>query len=314
MSLLAVGFGFSAATFNPFTIGVAQRLAGLPLFSGLWLRVLIFAAVYAVLFAFLFLYARRIEKNPEKSLVKGSTISAARYDTETLQNETTTTPADARKSGRALVFFCLSLLAIAVYITAGVFLPVLSDFSMPVIAFVITIGGLGAGLIAGYSRVFRDFGKGIVSFLPSAVLLMLAMSVKQIIVSGGIMDTLLQYAYEAVTGTSPLSSLLIIFLCVLCFDFFISGASSKAFLVIPLLAPLAELVGITRQSIVLAFAFGDGFSNMIFPTNAVLLIVLGIVGVSYMTWFKWVWKLEAILIAACTGFLILAHIVGYGPF
>ena len=314
MSVLAVGFGFSATLFNPFTTGVAQKLAGLPLFSGLWLRAIVFVVVYGLLFAFLFLYAKRIEKNPEKSLLHGVKTSTARPGAEAERPPQETAHESKRNFGRGLKFFCLCLIVIAVYVVAGAFLPALSAYSMPMIALVITIGGFGAGLLSGYNRVFRDFGKGIISFLPSVALLMLAMSVKQIVESGGIMDTLLQYAYNVVINSGTLSSLLIIFLFVLCLEFFISGASSKAFLVIPLLAPLAELVGLTRQSIVMAFCFGDGFANVVYPTNAVLLIVLGLIGVPYTKWFKWTWKLQAAVLLICIGFLVLAYTVGYGPF
>lgn len=332
MSLLAVGFGFSASLFNPFTTGIAQRLAGLPLFSGLWLRAIVFVVVYALLVAFLLLYARKIDRNPERSLLHGVDLSKKGISVnDELPDsgspaDATDTAIDAKKDPpagvesrdrnfkRSLSFFGFSLLFIAIYVAAGVFLPALSDYSMPVIAIVITIGGVGAGLISGHDRVFRDFGKGLVTFLPSVALLMLAMSVKQIFVSGGIMDTLLQLAYSVVTKTTPLASLMIVFLFVLCFNFFIGGASSKAFLVIPLLAPLAELIGLTRQNIVLAFCFGDGFSNVAYPTNAVLLIVLGIVGVPYLKWFKWTWKIQLALAALCVGFLAFAYTVGYGPF
>jgi uncharacterized ion transporter superfamily protein YfcC len=307
MSVLAVGFGFSASTFNPFTTGVAQKLAGLPLYSGLWLRFLVFIVVYLILFAFLLMYAKRIDKNPKKSLMYGKQTSSA------IVNEEATLP-DPVKSKKAFMFFGCCLAAIAVYIAAGIFVPDLSSYSMPVMALLFTIGGIGAGFLLGYKRVIQDFLKGMVSFLPSAVLLMLAMSVKHIIISGGIMDTLLQYAYEAVNRTDALMSLYIIFLVVLCFNFFIGGAASKAFLVIPLLAPLAELIGLTRQSIVLAFCFGDGFSNMLYPTNAVLLITLGIIGIPYITWFRWTWKIQAFTAVLCLGFLFIAHATGYGPF
>jgi len=332
MSLIAVGFGFAAGVFNPFSTGVAQRLAGLPLFSGLWLRIIMFVVIYSILLAFLLLYVRRIEKNPEKSLLYGLKNSSARFspkeattreDTEQSLVDEAAAEADAvtkdmdihsRKCKRGLIFFGACLLTIAVYVTAGAFIPDLTDFSMPVIALLIMIGGIGAGLMTGHSRVFRDFGKGIVTFLPSVVLLMLALSVKHIFVSGGIMDTLLQYAYKFVIDSSALMSLIIVFLFVLCLEFFIGGASAKAFLIIPLLAPLAEMIGLTRQSIVLAFTLGDGFANVLYPTNAVLLIVLGIIGVPYLTWLKWTWKLQALFVLVSIGFLILAHEVGYGPF
>ncbi|MCL2253253.1 MAG: hypothetical protein FWC09_02320 [Lachnospiraceae bacterium] len=308
MSVLAVGFGFAASLFNPFTVGVAQNLAGLPVFSGLWLRILVFIASFILLYYFLSAYAKKIEKNPEKSLVYGKSITSVTIKEEMVSKE------QALKNRRGLIFFVSCLAAFVLYIVLGLFVSGLNDYSMPVIAFLITLGGIGAGLLSGHKRVFRDFGKGLVSFLPSGILLMLAMSVKQIIVSGNIMDSLLYYVYNAAAGSHALLSLMIIFLFILAFDFFIGGASAKAFLVIPLLAPLAELIGVTRQSIVLAFTFGDGFSNMVYPTNAVLLIALGVVGVPYTTWFRWTWKLNAALLVMCAGFLTLAHFVNYGPF
>ena len=341
MSVLAVGFGFSASTFNPFTTGVSQQLAGLPLFSGLWLRALVFAAVYALLLAFLTGYAKRIEQNPERSLLRGlapagadaggdgidrnsaavddagidrSGVGAGDGNGGDSERSEVDATADPKKAKKALAFFGAGLILIVAYIAVGVFIPTLTSYTMPVMALLITIGGLGAGFISGAPGVLRNFGKGMVTFLPAVVLIALAMSTKQIIVSGGIMDTLMQYAYNTVVQANPLSSLLLIYLFVLAFNFFIPGAAAKAFLLIPLLSPLAELIGLTRQSIVLAFTFGDGFSNMVFPTNPVLLITLGIVGVPYTTWFRWTWKLQAVLIAVCAFFLFVAFTAGYGPF
>ena len=310
MSVLAVGFGFAASTFNPFTTGVTQQLSGLPLFSGLWLRALVFAAVYALLLMFLVNYAKRVDENPDASLHRANN----RKNTDLTEEAEEIAPAVRKKRKKATIFFGASLLLVIAYVAVGVFVPGLSSYTMPVMALLITIGGIGAGLVSGKPGVLKDFCKGLVTFLPAVVLIMLAMSTKQIIVSGGVMDTLLLYAYNAVVHANPLTSLIVIYLFVLLFNFFIPGAAAKAFLVIPLLAPLAELIGLTRQSIVLAFTFGDGFSNMVFPTNPVLLITLGIVGVPYTTWFRWTWKLQAVLIAICVGFLALAYTTGYGPF
>lgn len=306
MSALAVGMGFSAGTTNPFTVGIAQQLAELPLFSGIFVRICIFAAVYAILIFFLLRYAKKIEKNPEKSLLYG-------YGIQTIDIKNT--EGFPPKVKQASVFFLCAVGAIILYIAAGFFIETLSSFTMPAMALLFTVGGLGAGLISGYSKhTFKDFLSGMLSLLPSALLIMLALSVKQIIVSGGIMDTLLQYTYQAMSSASPGVTILLLFLFVLLFDFFIGGASAKAFLVIPLVVPLADLVGFTRQNAVLAFCLGDGFSNMIFPTNAVLLITLGLIGVPYIKWFKWTWKVQLAMIALSVITLLLTSSMGYGPF
>jgi len=97
-------------------------------------------------------------------------------------------------------------------------------------------------------------------------------------------------------------------------EFFVSSGSAKAFLLIPILVPLAELIGITRQTAVLAFVFGDGFSNLVYPTSAVLLICLGFTPVSYAKWLRWVLRLWVWVILLSLVFLGIAVLTGYGPF
>jgi len=109
-------------------------------------------------------------------------------------------------------------------------------------------------------------------------------------------------------------SALIIYGLVLALNFFIGSASTKAVLLIPIITPLADLVGLTRQAMVLAFCFGDGFSNVLYPTNPVLLISLGLTTASYLHWFKWAAKLQFLVLLLTALFLALAVFIGYGPF
>jgi uncharacterized ion transporter superfamily protein YfcC len=106
----------------------------------------------------------------------------------------------------------------------------------------------------------------------------------------------------------------LIYLTTLAMNFFIGSASAKAFLMMPILTPLADLVGITRQTAVLAFDFGDGFSNMVFPTNALLLIALSFSTVGYLKWMRWTWKLQIAILVICAVFLAAAVRIGFGPF
>jgi uncharacterized ion transporter superfamily protein YfcC len=312
MSILSVGFGFAAGTLNPFTIGITQKLAELPAFSGLLFRVLIFAVVYGVLVFFLLRYAHRIDKNPSLSPV---------YDVDqSMRNRFSGGEAISEESKpgvrKATMFFGLCLLLVFVYIFAGFFLSSLSDYSMPVMALLFAVGGIGAGLYAGgrAGSVFKDFGKGMLSLLPGAVLILLAMSAKQIMLSGGIMDTLLQWAYNAIGKAGPYGAVLLLYAFVLLLELFISGSAAKAFLIMPLAVPLADLIGLTRQTTVQAFSLADGFANMIYPTNAVLLITLGLIGIPYLKWLKWTWKLQLLLVVMSALFLLAAVALHYGPF
>lgn len=309
MSLLSVGFGFAAGTFNPFTVAVAQKLAGVPLFSGLWLRLIVFVLIYALLCVFLVHHAKKVEKNPQISYTfaqdeaRRSTLTASGND-EILANKAV---------GRAALAFVIALGCVFGYVLLALTIPGLSDYTMVVMALALPCGALIAGGISRYNprEIWKDFGSGVLSMAPGAVLILLSMSVRHIIEQGGIMDTLLHGAYTLLQGMTPFAAILILYGIVLVFQFFVSSAASKAFLIMPLIVPLADLIGLTRQSVVLAFCFGDGFTNVFFPTNAMLLIVLGMMDIPYTKWFKWTWKLQLAVLILTALLLIFAVSVGY---
>lgn len=309
MSIMAVGFGFAAGTFNPFTVVVAQRLADVPLFSGLWMRVIAFVLIYALLCLFLVRHAKKIEKNPEKSLV----FADDEKKRQNLQAEDNSALLENKNISKAAKAFGFSMLAVLAYVVTALAVPSLSDYTMVVMAIVITLGGIIAGKVSKYKEkgMGKDFLSGMLSMAPGAILIILSMSVRFIIEEGGIMDTILNWAYNVMCDLSPMTAILIVYLIVLIIQFFISGAASKAFLIMPLIVPLADMIGLTRQSIVLAFCFGDGFTNVFFPTNALLLIVLGLVSVPYSKWFRWTWKLQSAILVITGILLLIAVKVGY---
>ncbi|MBP7401012.1 MAG: YfcC family protein [Clostridia bacterium] len=309
MSVLAVGCGFAAGTVNPFTIGVAQRLAGLPAFSGILLRVGVFAAVYALLILFLLRYAKRVEADPSVSLL--------RYGSAAAPAPTAEADADvpvARKG--AFLPFATALGLIFLFLLVSSFTDGLGDFALPVMAVLMTAGGILSGYRAGMPgrRVWGTFARGTAALAPGALLILLAMGAKQTLTAGGVMDTVLHEAYLRIEGTGPYVSVLLMYLFILVLELFVGSSTAKAFLVMPLLVPLADLLGVTRQTVVQAFAFGDGFVNMAYPTNAVLLITLGIAGIPFSVWFRWTWILQAALAGLACLVLALCVAIGYGPF
>ena len=311
MSALASGFGFAAAIFNPFTVGVAQELAGLPPFSGFLYRILIFALIYALLLAYLLRYAKRIEKEPELSLVYAEDeVHRQRYNR--LADEDNVNP----NLPKAFRIFTTSLIIILLFIVSGFFVEFLSSITLPLVAVLFLIGGLASGYASKYSEksLLKDWLEGLIGIAPSVILILMAMSVKVIITNGKIMDTILYYAFNSISGYSPYIAGLLVYLLVLLLEFFIGSASAKAFLVIPIIIPITDMIGITRQVTVQAFCFGDGFSNMLFPTNAALMIALGLTPVSYLKWFKWVIKLQLITFLISLILLFAAIGFGYGPF
>jgi uncharacterized ion transporter superfamily protein YfcC len=312
MSILATNLGFSAAVANPFTIGVAQKLAGLPLFSGAGLRLVIFAVVYGILAAFLAAYARRIERDPTTSMVHELDSDARRKYQLPLGETFSKNP----HMGRALAWFLGATGLILLVLLASPLVPAISDLALPLVGLIFLLGGLGAGLLtgAGLREVFAWLGRGILNILPAVPLILMAVSVKHIVVQGGIMDTILFAASRPFAAASPFVATLLIYLLALVIEFFIASGSAKAFLMMPILLPLADLIGVTRQVTVTAYCFGDGFSNLVYPTNPVLLICLGLTVVSYPKWLRWSLGLWAWILVATVAFLGVAVAIGYGPF
>jgi uncharacterized ion transporter superfamily protein YfcC len=312
MSILATNMGFSAAITNPFTIGVAQKIAGLPLFSGAWLRIPVFVAIYAVLAAFLVRYARSVERNPESSSVYEEDI-AERLKYETLQFGSVE---EDPRLGRAIAWFLAFFLLIVAVLVSGPLIPAVSDFALPIVGLLFLIGGIGAGLVsgAGGKSVLKAVSEGIIDIAPGIPLILMAASVKHIVAQGGIMDTILHSASLAFAQSSPFVAALTVYGLALAIEFLVASGSAKAFLLMPILLPLADLIGVTRQVTVTAYCFGDGFSNLVYPTNPVLLICLGLTVVSYAKWLKWSLKLWLWVLLITVASLGVAVAISFGPF
>lgn len=313
MSILATNMGFSAAITNPFTIGVAQKLAGLPLFSGALFRVPIFIAVYALLAWFLLSYARKIDRNPEASLIyKESAADRARYASVDLDRF----GGNSVRLGKAALVFAAFILGIVVVLVSSPFLPILSDYALPIVGILFFAGGLAAGLVSGVGgkTIGKALAEGMSGMAPGIPLLLMAASIKHIVTSGQVMDTILNSAAGGLQNASPLAAVLIIYVLALLIEFFIGSAGAKAVLMMPILLPLADLVGVTRQLTVTAYCFGDGFSNLAYPTNPVLLITLGLASIGYAKWIKFTWKLWLLVIPVTVFFLWLGNLIHFGPF
>jgi uncharacterized ion transporter superfamily protein YfcC len=163
-------------------------------------------------------------------------------------------------------------------------------------------------------RVWRAALEGLTGIAPAIPLILMAASIKFIVAQGGIMDTILHSAAGAISQASPFAAAVIIFFLALFIELFVASGSAKAFLMMPILFPIADLVGVTRQVAVTAYCFGDGFSNLAYPTNAVLLICLGLTVVSYPRWIKWTAKLWLAVLVVAVAFLGIGVAIQYGPF
>ena len=293
MSLLAVGCGFASGVCNPFTVGVAQQLAGLPMFSGAWMRILSFALIYLLLLVFLRGHAKRVDRGEGE--FKADDFSA-----------------DPKLDRALTCFVSIVGVGIAAVLASG-FIRALQDYTMVIVAVMFLLAGVLSCLLSGMSG--RALGKssldGVLGILPAVLMILMASSIKYTLEEARILDTLLHGAVEIAGNLPAWSIILFIYLIVLLMNFFIPSGSAKAFMLIPLIIPMAQIFGVSPQLCIVAFAFGDGFSNVLYPTNPALLISLGLADVSYGRWFKWSWKFQIANLCLTSALLLFGLAGGY---
>ncbi len=294
MSLLAAGCGFAAGVCNPFTVGVAQELAGLPMFSGIWLRLLSFALIYGLLLCFLKHHAKKVEK-------------------PLTQTDTSITYQNNSKMDAGMGWF-IGILGFGILmILASAVIPALQDLTMIIVAVMFLAAGIVSTLISGMKghELFKHFINGVTSICPAVIMILMASSIKYTLEEAHILDTILHSAVGIANTLPRWTVILFIYLIVLGMNFFIPSGSAKAFMLVPLIVPLAQVFGISAQLCVVAFAFGDGFSNVIYPTNPALLISLGLADVSYSDWFKYSAKFQILNLLLTSGILLFGMITQY---
>ena len=294
MSLLAIGCGFAAGVCNPFTVGVAQKLVGLPMFSGMWYRGVSFVVIYVLLLFFVRSHAKKVERPLEESAASSQFVSDAKKD-------------------KGLKYFGGILLVGILVILSSVFVPALQDYTMIIVALMFLAAGVSSTLAAGMSgkELRSSFIAGVTSILPAVLMILMASSIKYTLVEAKILDTLLHSAVGIAETLPKGAVILFVYFLVLGMNFFISSGSAKAFLLMPLIVPLAQIFDISAQLCVMAFAYGDGFSNVLYPTNPVLLISVGLANVSYVKWFKWTWKFQLVNIVVTSLLLLGGLAIGY---
>lgn len=294
MSLLAVGCGFASGICNPFTVGVAQQLADLPMFSGAWMRILSFVLIYGLLILFLYHYAKRIEKPLTVTKAAGEFTG------------------DKKMDKGLLCFLTILGLGIGLVLCSG-FITVLQDYTMIIVAVMFLAAGISSVLLCGMGgkALAKTFWDGLISIFPAVLMILMAASIRYTLEEAKILDTLLHGAMDLATYLPTWAVVEFIYLLVLVMNFFIPSGSAKAFMLIPLIVPMAQVFGISPQLCILAFAFGDGFSNVFYPTNPALLIGLGLADVSYGKWFKWSGKFQLLNLLLTGGLLLFALAIGY---
>jgi len=348
---VAAGLGFAGAVLNPFTIGIAQGLAELPLFSGFEYRLVCFGIINIIGISYILWYANKVKRKPESSTVyQEDEYWRKRSGVDIKQTK-------AETSKMAWITFGLTLIALilfsikydttslkigdinwkplpimpvltAVFAVSGVltlrkkihyFILTLLGFTM--IFLIVGVMGyqwyiteiaalfLAMGLLTGASmgydadKITILFLEGAKDIMSAALVVGLAGGIIVILEDGKIVHTILHSMAQSMSDLGSIASVGIMYGIQTLINIFIPSGSAKAALTMPIMAPFSDLIGLSRQATVMAFQFGDGFTNMITPTSPVLIGVLGIARVPYTKWVKWIFPL--ILILVIVGFLLL---------
>jgi uncharacterized ion transporter superfamily protein YfcC len=280
---LGAAAGFAGAIFNPFTVGIAQSISELPLYSGLEYRIIIWIISTSSIITFLMIYSKKIKKNPEKSLVYE--IDKERKHKLHLDNEVQTS--FERKHKLILLTFVLAI----VILVFGILKFQWYIYEIAALFFAL---GIISGMIGKLTlnEITDCFKEGAKDMMGVALIIACARAILVIMTDGKILDVMLYSLAGIITNFHPVFAAQLMFITQGVINFFVHSGSGQAALTMPIMAPLADVVGITRQTAVLAFQFGEGWINPILPTSGVTMGVLGLAQISYNKWFKWMLPIQ----------------------
>ncbi|MBN2612805.1 MAG: YfcC family protein [Bacteroidales bacterium] len=347
---VAAGLGFAGAILNPFTIGIAQSIAEIPMFSGIGYRMFCWLIINAAGISYIIWYAHAVALKPEKSPVYNEDEYWRKRAAENSPDIAYNTPAAAWttyillslalilasvihsvtqvKIGNMTSVIPLIPVASMVFIISGIFTLkksvhffILNLLLFTIIFLIIGVMayrwyimeiatlffamGILAGIATGKSPngIVQLFLEGVKDILPAAMVVGLAGGIIVILEEGQIIDTILFKLSNSMNSLGKISTVGMMYIIQTIINVVIPSGSAKAALTMPIMAPFSDLVGLSRQVTVMAFQFGDGFTNMITPTSGVLIGVIGVARIPYQKWVKWVTPLMIILILL--GFLLL---------
>ncbi len=291
--------GFASAFINPFTLGVAQGIAQLPPLSGFGYRFFCWTLTTGLAILYVNRYALKIKNAPQKSITFEQ--DQKRKQKLHIENMNSELSLDVRHK-TVLIIFTLSMFALV----AGV---MLDQWYINEIAALFVATGIIVGIVGRLSvdEITGGFIQGAKDLMGTAFVIALARGILIIAQDGKIIGTILHGLSSIITGVHPVVAAQLMFVVQMLINFFIPSGSGQAALTIPIMAPLSDLLGVSRQTAVLAFQFGDGFSNLIIPTSAVTMGVLALAEIPWEKWVKWILPLEIL-------FIILSLVLLIPPF
>lgn len=289
---------------NPFTVGVAQGIAELPLFSGIGMRIVIWFIMIIVTSIYVLRYAGKVKSDPKLSLVADLEIEEKHKQIDLSKSE--------KMSGRdiAIVLTVVIMMCVLVY---GVFK---YGWYLTEICALFIIMAVVAGFVGGFgpSRIATEFVAGAKDIVFGALVVGVARAILVVMEQGLIIDSVVHALASVITALPKSIAAIGMYVVQVIINFFIPSGSGQAAATMPIMTPLADVIGLTRQTAVLAYQFGDGFTNSIIPTSAALMANLSVAKVPYEKWVKFITPLMGIWIVIGAVFMVIATIMNYGPF
>ncbi|MFK8012294.1 MAG: YfcC family protein [Marinicellaceae bacterium] len=295
---IPVSLGWSTGVTNPFTVQIAQTIAELPIGSGMGFRFLLYFAYAALGFVFLMRYGEKVKQDPSLSIMKGDTFNLDEFGSFERKEF-------QKKHRYILLFFVFSYIGILVAVqTIGWGLIEMSAGFILIMIVVAKIAGMSG------DETMTSFTKGLEIMIVPALVVGVARGISVVLQEGMIIDTILHHASTTLSTLPKIAAAegMLVFQTLL--NFFIPSASGQALVSMPLMTPMADLLGLSRQTAVLAYILGDGISNIIIPTNGVLLAMLGLARVPFEKWFKFI--LPVFLFSMLLAFIFIAVAVTIG--
>jgi uncharacterized ion transporter superfamily protein YfcC len=292
IALAGAGAGFSAAFMNPFTLGVGQQIAGLPPLSGFGYRLAVWAVLTTITAVYVARWARRTRGEP---VADDAAEEAA-----------------ARATPRQLAVLALLVAGLVAVIVGSLRL----GWGILELAALFVGLGVAGGLVGGLGadRTAERFLEGAASMTAGALVVGLARGVLVVFDGARATDTVLHALASAVAGLPSAVTVVGIYVVQVLLSYLVPSGSGQAALSLPILVPLGDLVGVTRQTTVLAYQFGDGFSNVFTPTQGYFMAGLALIGVPWTRWARFMAPLQALWLAAGLVLLLAAHALRWGPF
>ncbi len=303
--MMASCAGWASGMLNMYTTGISQKIVGLPIFSGLWYRVICFSVFFILALISVLLYCRKITKDPSKSYIADEYERQLKGDVEIegIKNKVKMT----HKHGLALGIYVVFLI---------------------IQGYCCAVKGWGIGEVAGLYIIYAIILSVIFRFSPSAAaesimrgsanvltagfVIGMARSIMIVLEKGEIVDTFVYYMGQMLTGKGPAFTILLLFIFVTILNFFVDSGSGKAVMMMPIMSPLGKILGINQQVMVLTYQFGDGFTDYLWPAGA--LVPCQLCGLKYNIWVKFAARAMTIQLIAGYVMVLLAQHINLGPF